>query len=86
MPADLRVDAVAAHLDRLANPLVVVFVVGEERQPRAEILELEILGAGGDEILHFLVEDRGEREAQVFRVLVVLEVDVPREVCGAGAD
>ena len=49
VPADLRVDAVAALLDGLADPLVVVLVAGEERQPRAEVFELQVLRAGGDQ-------------------------------------
>ena len=52
VPADLRVHAVAALLDDFPNPLVVVHVVGEERQPRAEVFELQVLGAGGHELLH----------------------------------
>ena len=68
------------------DPLEVAFVAGEERQPRAEVLELEIRGAGLDERLHLGVEDRHERVAQLLRVLVVLEVDVPGEVDRAGAD
>src|SRR5262249_60573037 len=42
MPADLRLHAVAAHLDGLPDPLVVVLVVREEREPRAKILELQV--------------------------------------------
>ena len=85
VPADLRVHAVAAHLDALADPLVVVLVVGEERQPRAEVLELQVGRASGHERLHLRVEDRAERHGQVLGVLVVLEVDVPRQVGRAGA-
>ena len=86
VPADLGVDAVAAHLDRLTNPLVVVLVAREERQPRAEILELQVLGSGLDQVLHLGVEDRAERHGEVPGVLVVLEVGVPGEVGGPGAD
>ena len=44
VPADLRVDAVAHHLDAFADPLVVVLVAREERQPGAEVLDLEVVG------------------------------------------
>ena len=83
---DLRVDAVAALPDDVGDPLVVGLVAGEERQPGAEILELEIRGAGLDERLHLGVEDRRQRVAELLRVLVVLEVDVPGEVDRAGSD
>src|SRR6185503_7460195 len=89
VPADLRVDAVAHHLDAFTNPLVVVFVVREERQPRAEVFDLEVLCTSLDEVLHLLVEDGAERESELLGVLVVralVEIDVPREVRGAGAD
>ncbi len=86
MPADLRVDALAALSDDVADPLVVGVVAREQRQPRAEILELEIRRAGLDERFHLGVENRRERVAQLLRVLVVLEVDVPGEVDRAGAD
>ncbi len=69
-----------------ANPLVVVLVAREERQPGAEIFELQVLRAGGHEVLHFRVEDGRQREAEILRVLVVLEVDVPRQVRRARAD
>ena len=86
MPADFRIDAVTALFDDLADPLVVIFIVGEQRQPRSEIFELEILGAGCNQFLHFRIEDRREREAEVLCVLVVLEVGMPREICRARSD
>ena len=42
VPADLRVDAVAALLDDVADPRVVVLVAREQRQPRPQVLELPI--------------------------------------------
>ena len=72
--------------DHVLDPRVVVLVAGEQRQPGAEILELEVLRAGLDERLHLSVEDRRERVAELLRVLVVLEVDVPGEVDRPGAD
>ena len=89
VPADLRVDAVAHHLDAFANPLVVVLVVREQRQPRAQILDLQVLRAVLHELFHLLVEDGAERERELLGALVVrvlVEVDVPGEVRRAGAD
>ena len=86
VPPDLGVDALAALSDDVLDPVVVSVVAGEQREPGAEILELEVGRPGRDEILHLGVEDRRERVAELLRVLVVLEVRVPREVDRSGAD
>ena len=53
VPADFRLHAIAALRDDVFDPRVVVLVVGEQRQPRAQIFKLQILRAGGNESLSF---------------------------------
>ena len=81
-----RLHAVTGLGDAVLDPRVVVLVAAEERHPRAKILELQVRRTGGHQLLHLRVEDRRQREAQLLRVLVVLEVGVPREVDGTGTD
>ena len=86
MPADLRVHPVTTLFDHLAYPLIVVVIVREKRHPCAEVFKLEVLGACGNQFLHFRIEDWREREAEITRVLVVLEVGMPGKIGGACSD
>src|SRR5207245_8040743 len=56
------------------------------RQPRAQLFELQKLRARRDQRLHFRVEDGRQRLGQLTGVLVVVEVDVPGQIHGPGAD
>src|SRR6058998_3685510 len=86
MPGDFCLYSVNATRDYFGNPFVIVVIVGEQRQPGSEIFDLKILGAGGDEVLHFCVEYRGESKTQFPRILIVLVIDVPGKIDRAGAD
>ena len=54
VPGDLGIDALHALAHDVADPLEILVVLGEQRQPGAEILVLEKIGAGGGERLHLL--------------------------------
>ena len=86
MPGNFRFDAVDALRNDIGDPLEVIRVVGEKRQPRSQIFDLQIFCAGGHQLLHLRIKDRRQFQAQFFRIFVVLVVNVPGEIDGARTD